>query len=542
MISRRLIKKIDELLRAEQGCVYKDPGGRLNICLVYPNTYHIGMSNLGFQGVYGLLNSRADVVCERSFLPDREDLREYERTNSVLFSYESKRPLKEFDIVAFSVSFENDYLHIPEILRLSRIPLLTKQRDATDPILLLGGVCASFNPEPLADMFDLVYVGEAEPGLLDMVDIFKKAADREEFLKEIASKQGFYVPSFYEIEYNEDGTIRKRRAIREAPEIITKMTLDDIDRAVEHVITTHNTEFADMMLIEAMRGCVHSCRFCLAGHIYNPPRQREFESLKAQIDKAKKRGLRVGLIGPSLSDYRYIKEALQREDVSFSITSVRANRRTEELLCLLKGKRSISIAPEAGSQRLRDIINKKIKEEDILRISERILSEGIEVLRLYFMIGLPTETDEDIMEIVNLVKKIRRTSSRGRITLSISTFVPKPFTPFQWLPMVEASTAKRRLKIIKDAFKTERSVNVLHDVVKYAYLQGVLARGDRRLIRLLTYSKAEPSRWQQTMQSHGLNPDFYLFRRRTFDEILPWDFIDAGVKKEFLWRQFQRIL
>ena len=541
MISRRLIQKAEELLKRERGTVYKDPGGRLSICLVYPNTYHVGMSNLGFLGVYGLLNQRADVVCERAFLPEAQELREHKRTGSPLFSLESKRPLNRFDVVAFSVSFENDYLSIPLILELSGIPFFSNERDQRYPLLLLGGVCATANPEPLADVFDLHYIGEAEPALLSMVDVFKNAKSREDFLDEISKVEGFYVPSRYRVIYKEDGTIKERIPLNDAPLVIKKVTLKSIEQAVKQTVFTPETEFSDMLLIEAMRGCVHSCRFCLAGHIYNPPRSRGMDDLKKQIEYAKKIGVRVGLIGPSLSDYKHIKEALSIDGVNFSITSLRANRNTEELVCLFKGKRSISLAPETGNQRLRDLINKKIKDDDILGVAERVFSEDIKNLRLYFMIGLPTETDEDVMDILRLTEKIRRISRRGRITLSVSTFVPKPFTPFQWIRMAEEETVKRRLKLLKDGVKTMDGVTLLHDVPKYAYLQGVLARGDRRLSKFLAVCKNAAS-WKSVMKEQGLAPEFYLFRDRKKDETLPWDFIDAGVNREYLWQQYQAIL
>ncbi len=537
MISRRLIQKADELLKKERGTIYKDPGGRVNICLVYPNTYYVGMSNLGFQGVYGFLNSRDDVVCERAFLPDSEAMAEFKRTGSQLFSLESRRPLSRFDIVAFSVSFENDYLSIPVILQLAGIPFFSTERDDRHPLLLLGGVAATENPEPLADIFDLVYIGEAEPSLLSMIEVYKKADSRREFLEDISGFDGFYVPSRHRVIYNEDGTIKQRIP----PEIIRKVTLRSLEHAVRHIIVTPETEFSDMVLVEAMRGCVHSCRFCLAGHIYNPPRNRDFEALIGEIEDARNRGARVGLIGPSLSDYKYIKETLSLKDVSFSITSLRANRKTEELLCYFRGRGSISLAPEAGNQRLRNIVNKNIKEQDILSVAEKIFSEDIRTLRLYFMIGLPTETDEDVMDIVYLVKKIRSVSSRGRITVSVSTFVPKPFTPFQWTAMTEEKTIKNRLKMIKDGLRAERGVTVLHDVVKYAYLQGVLARGDRRLSQFLIECR-NASAWFRVMKEQKIAPEFYVFRERAKDEILPWDFIDTGVNKEYLWRQFKAIL
>ena len=361
------------LFRSEKGTVYKDPGGRVNVCLVYPNTYHVGMSNLGFQGIYSILNARDDTVCERAFLPDEADLKEYERTGSELFSLESKRPLGRFDIVAFSVSFENDYPSIPVILRLARIEVFSSERKAREPVLLLGGVCAMFNPEPLSDFFDLIFIGEADSALNELIETYNGSEDKGAFLRAIPEREGYYVPGFYEVLYSEDGRIKERRATGDAPQTIRKRTERVLNGRLRPAIITPETEFSNMYLIEAMRGCVWSCRFCLAGHIYNPPRHKDLETIKEEINTAKERSKRVGLIGPSLTDYRYAGEALQIEGVDFSITSLRATPRAEKLLSLMKGHHSISIAPEAGTERLRRIVNKRISEEEILDTSELIL-------------------------------------------------------------------------------------------------------------------------------------------------------------------------
>ena len=536
MISRRLIEKAEGLLRKEKGTVFKDPGGRVNVCLVYPNTYHVGMSNLGFQGVYSILNSREDTVCERAFLPDGEDLEEFARTGSELFSLESRRPLNRFDIVAFSVSFENDYPSIPAILRLARIGVLRSERREGEPVLLLGGVCATFNPEPLAELFDLVFIGEAESALGELIEDFKASGDKGSFLRRITEREGYYLPHLYEVLYSEDGRIRERRAAPGAPLIVRKRTEGVLDGRLRPAIITPETEFSGMYLLEAMRGCVWSCRFCLAGHIYNPPRHKGLDLLKREIGLAREKAGRVGMIGPSLTDYRYVKEALKLEGVDFSITSLRATPKAQELLRLMKGPRSVSIAPEAATERLRRIVDKRISEEEILETSELIMREGVQTLRLYFMVGLPFEGDDDIEGIIALTKKIRALSSRGTVVLSVSTFVPKPFTPFQWHPMADERTVKTRLKRIRSGLNI-KGVRVFHDVVKYAYMQGVFSRGDRRLSKALPELK-ETGRWREWLGDAGLDPAFYLFRERPFGEMLPWEFIDAGISREALWKEY----
>ena len=537
MISRRLIEKAENLLAKEKGTVYKDPGGKVNVCLVYPNTYHVGMSSLAIQGIYGLLNDRSDTVCERAFLPDDEDLREIYRTGSELFSLESKRPLRDFDIIAFSVSFENDYPSVPLILRLANLEPLASKRSVHDPLLLLGGVCATFNPEPLAPFFDVVFIGEADTALHEFIETFKSSEVRDTLLRELARKEGFYIPSFYEVGYSKDGTISNRKPISDAPLIIKKRTERDLKNTVRPSIFTPETEFSDMALVEAMRGCPWSCRFCLAGHIYNPPRQKNLEDIKEEIALLRTMTDRVGLIGPSLSDYRHIEAILSETEADFSITSLRANKRALKLLKLMKGKRSVSIAPEAGTERLRRIINKKITEEDILTVSEGIFKEGISILRLYFMIGLPFERDEDIEGIISLAKKIRALNQKGTVVLSISTFVPKPFTPFQWHPMAPMETVKKRLKHIKRSLKI-RGIRILHDVVKYAYLQGLFAMGDRRLTAPLLKME-NPGNWKKVLKDARIDPGFYLFREREYSEILPWDFIDINYPKERLWKEYE---
>ncbi|MCX5718536.1 MAG: radical SAM protein [Nitrospirae bacterium] len=538
-MNQRLIEKADELLSKEKGTVYKDPGGRITIALVYPNTYHVGMSNLGFQGIYGLLNKMDNVVCERAFLPEDMDFDEYVRTGTELFSLESKKPLHRFDIVAFSVSFENDYPNIARIFNLSRLPLRHSDRNPYHPLIIIGGVCTFFNPEPVADFFDICFIGEAEEMLSEFLDVYKSSADKSELLKRSLDIQGLYVPAFYSVSYDTEGKISGRHYAEDAPPIIKRRYLEDLSTSsIATTIVTTETEFSDMYLIEIMRGCPWSCRFCVAGQIYNPTRRKELQAVEDEINRALSRTKRIGLIGPSLSDYPYIREVLKIPGVDFSITSLRATIKSAELVSFMKGHKSVSIAPEAGTERLRKVINKRITEEDILQTSEYLFSEGIETLRLYFMVGLPTETIEDVEGIVDLVKKIKNVAPKGRITVSISTFVPKPFTPFQWHPMEKPSEVKERLRMIKKNLLPIRGINVFHDVLKYAYMQGFFSMGDRRVSKAIEEMQ-RMNDWRKAAESAGLNKDFYLFRKKELNEILPWDFIDSGISKEKLWAEYQ---
>lgn len=524
-----LIEKADRLLSKEKGTVFKEPGGKISICLVYPNTYHVGMSNLGFQAIYTLLNERDDVLCERAFLPDEEDYEEYIRSGAKLFSLESKRPLGGFDIVAFSLSFENDFINIPRILELAKIPVESGERMGP-PLLMAGGICVFSNPEPLAAFFDIFFVGEAEEMLHEFIDVYKKATTKDDLLRSALGIEGLYVPRFYDVKCGPDGLISERTALDGAPAVIRRRYIKDLSKyRIRPSIITPETEFSGMYLIEAMRGCPWSCSFCLAGHVYGAPRRKPLDVIKGEIAEALKKTRRVGIIGPSLSDFPYAEDVLRIEGVEFSITSLRASPKSAAIVALLKGHRSVSIAPEAGTERLRRVINKRISEEDIIETARQIFSHGIRRLKLYFMVGLPTETHEDIEGIVGLVGKIRETGA-GEIVLTLSTFVPKPFTPFQRLPMAPLKTVKERMDFVRKSLAPPkvRGVRVFHDVPKYAYMQGMLAMGDRRVAAAIKAIAKEPGGdWIRASVNAGVDPDFYIFREKGVHDALPWDFISA---------------
>jgi len=538
-MSRKLQEKTEVLLSKETGTVYKDPGGKISVALVYPNTYHVGMSNLGFQGIYGLLNRRSDIVCERAFLPDELDMDEYMRTQTELFSMETKKPLNRFDIVAFSVSFENDYPNIVRILTLSKIPLHDTDRHAKHPLLIMGGACAFFNPEPLAELFDICFIGDAEETLLEFLDIFGASHDRNTLLKKSAEIQGIYVPRFYTVHYDSSGHIARRETSQGAPQQVKRRHISTLSqRGVTSSIITSETEFSHMYLIEAMRGCPWNCRFCVTSRMYAPLRKKPLDVLRHEIKDAKTKTSKIGLIGPSLSDYPETHQVLNIPGVDFSITSLRAGTKSSALIGLLRNHRSVSIAPEAGTERLRNVIRKRITEHDILETSASIIAQGIDTLRLYFMVGLPSETDEDIEGIIRLVRKIRDAAGRGNITLSVSTFVPKPFTPFQWHAMEDPTVVKKRLKMLKKGLSSIHGIRVFHDVPKYAYMQGLFSLGDRRIGRVLEKMLMVED-WQKAARAAGIRKDFYIFRHKGLHEALPWDFIDMDIPKEKLWEEYQ---
>jgi radical SAM superfamily enzyme YgiQ (UPF0313 family) len=540
-VNRKLVENADALLAKEKGTVFKDPGGKISFCLVYPNTYHVGMSNLGFQGLYGLLNRREDVVCERAFLPDDADIAEYRRTATPVFSLENKRPLTSFDIVAFSLSFENDYPNIFRILSLSKIPFRTDGRGDYHPLIIAGGVAVSFNPEPVALALDLVFIGEAEEAVGEFIELYKQAGDKDGVRRKALQLEGVYVPSEYEITYLEDGTILRRTAKEGAPGCIQKRTVKDLSLApLNTSVITAETEFSGMYLVEIMRGCPWNCRFCLVGNFFGPLRKKGVPQVREEIEEGKKVSDKIGIIGPSLSDYPNIGEILCIEGVQFSITSLRASGRSAELIGLLKGHKSVSIAPEAGTERLRSVINKQVTEQDIVTTAGLLFDCGIETLRLYFMIGLPTETEEDIEGIIDLVGKVRALSKKTGIVLSVSTFVPKPFTPFQWHQMERLDSAKKKIRQIKKSLEP-KGIKTFHDVPKYAHMQGLFSLGDRRIFPVIE-RMVETDDWRTACAEAGIDPDFYVFRKKLFDETLPWDFIDIGVPKEKIWEEYSKAI
>jgi radical SAM family uncharacterized protein len=534
----------------EIGTIRKQWRGKISVALVYPHHYHVGMSNLGFQTIYRLLNSFGHVVCERAFLPA-----ESRSGTSRISTLESGRPLTDADIIAFSISFENDYPHLLSILDMAGLPLRWKDRTDQQPLVVAGGVVCFLNPEPIAKFVDCIIIGEAEGTLPRFFQIFESRADRKAVLKTLARDvPGVYVPAFYQARYHEDGTLEAFEAIEDVPPKIDRVYTRDLTQISTHsAIVTPNTTFDRSFLVEVGRGCPHGCRFCSAGFIYRPPRFRPISQLQKSIDQGAQLTDRIGLVGAAVSDLPEI-EALcgtyRNKSLRLSFSSLRADRLTPGLLSVLKQSRvkTATIAPEVGSKRMRRVINKGITEENILTAATSLVENGIPNLKLYFMIGLPGETNVDVDAIVKLVKKIKHrflTSSRARkhigsITVSLNSFVPKPFTPFQWTAMEEVATLKRKIKKIKEDLKKVPNLRINSDIPRWAYVQALFSRGDRKVADILTSAHANKGNWTQTLKTVAVNPDFYVYRERGRDELFPWDFIDHGIKKSFLLKEYQR--
>jgi radical SAM superfamily enzyme YgiQ (UPF0313 family) len=555
------------ILAKEKGTVIKDWGGKLAVALAYPNSYRLGMSNLGFQVVYRLLNERNDVVAERAFLPEGQEMSLYLQTGKPLLSLESQSPLRNFHLLAFSLSFENDYPNVLKILEMAKVPILAEGRSESFPMVIAGGVAAFLNPEPLAPFIDCFLLGEAEASLNPFVDLLAEFAPRPppkgEMLRGLASEAsvaGLYVPSLYQPEYHEDGTLKsflpKVAGIREKIEVACSDSLKEAGGEVAvSTITTPDTEFSDMVLVELGRGCGRSCRFCAAGYVYRPPRTGQEETLRRAIEKALDRTDRVGLLSAAVSDIPGIEALtgfITEKGGHFSVSSLRANSLTEGLLEHLKqsGQRSLAIAPEAGSERLRRALNKHLTRDQIVEAVRLISRTGDFTVRLYFMVGLPTETNEDVSRIYDLVKNIKHhmvkeSASRGRIgqiKLSVNCFVPKPFTPFQWFPLDHVSALKEKQRWLKRSMSKEGGVKLNFDVPKWAYLQTLLSMGDRRVAPMLLKAHNWEGDWPRVFRSSKVNPDFFVYRPREMDELLPWDFIDHGIRKGHLRREYDMAL
>ena len=545
-------KSVQNAHAVEIGAIRKSWRGRISIALVYPNRYHVGMSNLGFQSVYRLLNDYDHVVCERAFLPETS------RPQTIpLKTIESGKLLSDADIIAFSLSFENDYPHILSILENIGLPLRADHRSDQDPLLLAGGVASFLNPEPIATFFDCFLIGEAEAMLPRFLDAFDPGNSKHANLKTIArGVPGAYVPAFYSVDYKRDGTIASFKALEDVPPSIQRTYVKDLDHtATCSAILTPDTAFDRTFLIEVGRGCPHGCRFCSAGFIYRPHRFRPISLLSDNIGQGISLTDRIGLVGSAVSDLPGISDLCGQyldKEIRLSFSSLRADGLSEELLSTLKHSnvKTATIAPDAGSERMRKVINKGITEEAILTAANSLVANGIPNLKLYFMIGLPTETTDDVEAIIALCKKIKHhflKSSRsqkriGEITISLNCFVPKPFTPFQWVAMEEISSLKKKVRKIKNELKKIPNFRIHSDIPRWAYIQALFSRGDRKVADILTLAHTNKGNWAQTLKTVSANPDFYTLRERDIEEHLPWDFIDHGIKKSFLQQEFQRAL
>jgi radical SAM superfamily enzyme YgiQ (UPF0313 family) len=547
-----------ELLSKEVGYVRKPHGGKLRIALAFPNTYFVGMSNLGLQTVYRLFNAQDDIVCERVFLPPRSEVAEQLASSAPLVTLESQTPVRDFDIFAFSVSFEWDYTNILTLLRLAGVPARADARSHHDPLVMIGGAVTFVNPEPLAPFADVMAVGEGEALIPPLLAAFQSASDREDLLRRLARERGFYVPSFYEVAYHADGTI-DRWVPRDAaaPPVVRKAALrttEAVDPPATSIFTP-DTEFGSRFLVEVVRGCANLCRFCWAGYNYLPVRPFPKERILQLAAAARPHSARAGLVSIALCDHPDIEEILTgllEMGYSISPASLRLDDLTPAILGLLRrsGERTVTIAPETGSDRLRRVINKTVTNEEILGAAEMIFEAGFENVKLYFMIGLPTETDEDLVAIRDMAVQLQQIMMRhargrghvGRIVGSVNPLVPKPGTAYQWLPMAPDVVVERRLRYLRTLMAGIDNVYFNMKSERHSFYQALLSLGDRRVAPAIEAAARNGGNWRAAVADAGVPADFYVFRDRSADAVLPWDIIDGGMKATFFRAEFDKSL
>jgi radical SAM superfamily enzyme YgiQ (UPF0313 family) len=546
-----------ELLAKEVGYVRKAHGGRLRIALAFPNTYFVGMSNLGFQTVYKLFNAEDGIVCERFFLPPKGELAEQRASGAPVVTLETQTPIGEFDIIAFSVSFEWDYTNVLTLLRLGGIPVRAADRTHRHPLVLVGGAVTFVNPEPLALFADVIAAGEGEALIPAMLRAFNEASDREDFLRRIVAERGFYVPAFYDVHYAADGTIARYepRPGTAAPPVVRKAALKTTD-AVDPPATTiftPETEFGSRLLIEIVRGCANLCRFCWAGYNYLPVRAFPKDRILQIAREARPYSDHAGLVSIALCDHPDIEEILTAlVDMGYAISpaSLRLDDLTPTLLNLLRrsGERTITIAPETGSDRLRRVINKTVTNDEILQAAEIIFASGMENLKLYYMIGLPTETDDDLVAIRDQTLQLRdimlthaRTRGHvGRIVGSVNPLVPKPGTAYQWLPMEADDLVDRKIKRLRGLVAGIDNVYFNIKSERHSFYQALLSLGDRRVAPAIEAAERNGGNWRAAVAEADVDARFFVFRDRSADAVLPWDIIDGGMKDSFFRSEFEK--
>ena len=576
----RRVEKPARYIGMEQNSIIKDLSKvKVKFAFSYPDVYDVGMSHLGLHILYNLINEEEEFACERVFAPWVDMEAEMRKEKLPLYTLENKEEVRNFDFLGFTLQYEMSYTNILNILDLSNIPLLSKDRNDFDPIIIAGGPCA-YNPEPIAEFIDFFVIGEGEEITLEILKIYKqqkeKQWNREKFLKEVAKLEGIYVPRFYDILYNDDGTIKQMNTLDDmVPKIIKKRMIKDVDSmfSPEKMIVPYIETVHDRVSMEIFRGCTRGCRFCQAGMIYRPIREKSVDRI---LELAEKLVENTGYENVSLSSlsscdyselYTLIKKLMEKfeeKKVGVSLPSLRLDSFSIDILKEIEKvrKSGLTFAPEAGSQRLRDVINKGITEEDLISTVTYMFREGWSTVKLYFMIGLPTETDEDVMGIKELAYKVKdiffympREERKGnlKITASASCFVPKPFTPFQWVGQETMDEFYRKIHLVRESINNNKITFNYHDP-KVSYLEAVIARGDRKISKLILNAWKKGCKfdgwsehfnyqnWIDTMEELDIDGDFYALRNRPLDEVLPWDFISPGVSKDYLIKEYKKSL